>query len=65
MPANIVETAQFAISPAHHKQRFTDYFGGEIIARIRHLVRMPNNLPGPRKYLLLLGCEYFPVDVKR
>jgi hypothetical protein len=45
MAADIVKTAQNAISAAHDQQRFPGELGGEVVERVRDLIAPANDLP--------------------
>jgi hypothetical protein len=57
MPANIVETAQHSIRPAHHQKRLTQQIGSNVMARITYQLRPPDNLPRLPEYAARLFCE--------
>ena len=54
MTADVVETAQLALSAAHQQQRFAQQFGGEKVAGLGKLFAMSDHLPGTGKDSLVL-----------
>jgi hypothetical protein len=64
MSANIVETANFAVALTHDQQRLAHEFGGEIVARIRDLIAMPNHLSGPAENLFGFDPRRHRIDIE-
>ena len=67
MAAHVVKTAQLSIKSTHKNERLTYQLSREVIAGIRHLAGVTNDLPSTAKYLFLLRHEHFggSVDVRR
>jgi hypothetical protein len=46
VPADVIESAQVSVAAALEQQRFTQQFGGEIVAWICDLAPVTDHLPG-------------------
>ena len=65
MAADVIETAQFALSPAHQQKRLAQNLGGEEVSGICQLIAMADHLPGPGEDSISLSREQQGIGVER
>ena len=64
MAADIVEAAHLAVGTAQAHELFAEYVERVVVARLRQIVHMADEVPGAREQMLPLGLEEVSVVIK-